>query len=167
MNVILIGMPGAGKSTIGVLLAKTLGKSFTDTDLIIQQAAGMKLADLLAAFGAERFKEIEEAALLSVKETDAVIATGGSAVFCERGMEKLKTDGVIVYLDVPLRELEKRLTGIKTRGVVMREGETLAQLAEERAPYYERYADIRISETGDAESTVEAVARALAALKIG
>ena len=157
MNVILIGMPGAGKSTIGVLLAKALGKSFVDTDLIIQQAAGMKLADILARFGAERFRKMEDAALRSVTGTDAVVATGGSAVFCENGMEHLATGGTVVYLDVPLPDLEKRLSGIKTRGVVMKEGETVGQLLNERRPYYEKYADITVRESGDIESTVSAV----------
>ena len=120
MNVILTGMPGSGKSTAGVLLAKALGKSFVDTDLIIQQTAGMKLTDVIAAFGADGFRERENAALLSVNETDAVIATGGSAVFCESGMKHLKRNGIVVLLDVPLPELKKRLTEIKTRGVVMR-----------------------------------------------
>lgn len=161
MNVVLIGMPGAGKSTIGVLLAKTLGKSFTDTDLIIQRAAGMKLADILAEFGAERFREMEDAALMSVDGDETVVATGGSAVYCERGMERLGKSGRIVYLDVPLPELERRLTEIKTRGVVMREGETIAQLCEERQPYYERYADITIKADGDAESVVAAITKAL------
>lgn len=157
MNIILIGMPGAGKSTIGVLLAKALGKSFVDTDLIIQQAAGMKLADILNRFGAERFREMEDEALRSVTGTDTVVATGGSAVFCENGMEHLATGGTVVYLDVPLPDLEKRLSGIKTRGVVMKEGETVGQLLYERSPYYEKYADITVHESGDIESTVSAV----------
>ena len=162
MNVILTGMPGSGKSTAGVLLAKALGKSFVDTDLIIQQTAGMKLTDVIAAFGADGFRERENAALLSVNETDAVIATGGSAVFCENGMKHLKRSGIVVLLDVPLPELKKRLTEIKTRGVVMREGETLEQLAEERAPYYAGYADITIRESGDIESTVARIAESIA-----
>ena len=162
MNIVLIGMPGAGKSTVGVLLAKSLGKSFTDTDLVLQKAAGMKLTEILSRFGTERFKEMEDVALRSVRETDAVIATGGSAVFCEEGMRHLKRSGVIVYLDVPQSELESRLTEIKTRGVVMREGETVGQLLEERRPYYEKYADITVHGRRDAESTVNETVKALA-----
>ncbi len=162
MNVILTGMPGAGKSTAGVLLAKTLGMSFIDTDLILQTNAGMKLCDILALRGAEKFGELENEALLSVEADNAVIATGGSAVFCESGMAHLKNGGTVVYLDVPLPELEKRLTGIRTRGVVMKEGETLAQLLEERLPYYERYADVTVRESGGTEETVAAIAEAVA-----
>lgn len=162
MNVILTGMPGSGKSTVGVLLAKALGKSFTDTDLLIQSAAGMKLAEIIENYGNDGFEERENAALLSVADTNAVIATGGSAVFCRSGMEHLKRNGVVVFLDVPADELSRRLTGIKSRGVVMREGETIEQLAEERAPYYAKYADITVRESGDIESTVAQVAKAVA-----
>lgn len=162
MNVILTGMPGSGKSTVGVLLAKALGKSFTDTDLLIQSAAGMKLAEIIEKYGNDGFEERENAALLSVADTNAVIATGGSAVFCRSGMEHLKRNGVVVFLDVPADELSRRLTGIKSRGVVMREGETIEQLAEERAPYYAKYADITVRESGDIESTVAQVAKAVA-----
>ncbi len=165
MNVILTGMPGAGKSTAGVLLAKTLGMSFIDTDLILQTNAGMKLCDILALRGAEKFGELENEALLSVEADNAVIATGGSAVFCESGMAHLKKGGTVVYLDVPLPELEKRLTGIRTRGVVMKEGETLAQLLEERLPYYERYADVTVRESGGTEETVAAIAEAVASCR--
>ena len=165
MNVILTGMPGAGKSTAGVLLAKTLGMSFIDTDLILQTNAGMKLCDILALRGAEKFGELENEALLSVEADNAVIATGGSAVFCESGMAHLKKGGMVVYLDVPLPELEKRLTGIRTRGVVMKEGETLAQLLEERLPYYERYADVTVRESGGTEETVAAIAEAVASCR--
>ena len=165
MNVILTGMPGAGKSTAGVLLAKTLGMSFIDTDLILQTNAGMKLCDILALRGAEKFGELENEALLSVEADNAVIATGGSAVFCESGMAHLKSGGTVVYLDVPLPELEKRLTGIRTRGVVMKEGETLAQLLEERLPYYERYADVTVRESGGTEETVAAIAEAVASCR--
>ncbi len=163
MNIILTGMPGSGKSTVGVLLAKSLGKSFIDTDLLIQSAAGMKLAEIIEKYGNDGFEERENAALLSVADTNAVVATGGSAVFCRSGMEHLKRGGVVVLLDVPADELSKRLTGIKNRGVVMREGETIAQLAEERAPYYAKYADITVRESGDIESTVARVAEAVAA----
>ena len=163
MNIILTGMPGSGKSTVGVLLAKALGKSFIDTDLLIQSAAGMKLAEIIEKYGNDGFEERENAALLSVADTNAVVATGGSAVFCRSGMEHLRRNGIVVLLDVPTDELSKRLTGIKNRGVVMREGETIAQLAEERAPYYAKYADITVLESGDIESTVARVAEAVAA----
>ena len=163
MNIILTGMPGSGNSTVGVLLAKALGKSFIDTDLLIQSAAGMKLAEIIEKYGNDGFEERENAALLSVADTNAVVATGGSAVFCRSGMEHLRRNGIVVLLDVPTDELSKRLTGIKNRGVVMREGETIAQLAEERAPYYAKYADITVREIGDIESTVARVAEEVAA----
>ena len=163
MNIILTGMPGSGKSTVGVLLAKALGKSFIDTDLLIQSAAGMKLAEIIEKYGNDGFEERENAALLSVADSNAVVATGGSAVFCRSGMEHLRRNGIVVLLDVPTDELSKRLTGIKNRGVVMREGETIAQLAEERAPYYTKYADITVREIGDIESTVARVAEEVAA----
>lgn len=161
MNIVLIGMPGVGKSTIGVLLAKATGRSFVDTDLIIQTEQGRKLCELLADGGAEGFKRIENGVLERLEAEGAVVATGGSAVFCESGMRKLKENGVTVYLRVPLAELEKRLGNIKTRGVVMREGETLAGLLAERAPLYEKYADAVVDENGDAESTVAAVMKTL------
>lgn len=162
MNIVLIGMPGVGKSTIGVLLAKATGRSFVDTDLIIQTEQGRRLCEILAAEGAEGFKRIENGVLERLDADNAVVATGGSAVFCESGMRRLMGSGVTVYLRAPLAELEKRLGNIKTRGVVMREGETLAGLWAERAPLYEKYADAVVDESGDTESTVNAVLTALA-----
>lgn len=148
-NIILIGMPGSGKSTVGVILAKTLGMRFVDTDLIIQQEQHDVLHRLIERYGIKRFGEMEEAALLSVMETeDTVIATGGSAVFCERGMNFLKQSGVCVYLDVPCDELKRRLRNIKTRGIAAAKGMTIEEIFAERSPYYEKYADIRI-ECGD------------------
>ena len=161
MNVILIGMPGVGKSTVGVLLAKALGYSFVDTDLIIQSTTGMKLSELIAEKGNASFSVTENAVLESLDVDNTVIATGGSAVLCEKGMKKLAKSGKTVYLTLPPEALEKRLTDITTRGVVMRKGETVADLAYERAPYYEKYADVTIAENGGVEDTVKAVLDAL------
>lgn len=144
-NIILTGMPGSGKSTVGVVLAKTLGMRFVDTDLIIQQEQHDVLWRLIERYGVRRFEEMEEEALLSVMDTcDTVIATGGSAVFCERGMNFLKQTGVCVYLDVPCSELRRRLSNIKTRGIAAAKGMTVEDIFTERSPYYEKYADIRI-----------------------
>ena len=144
-NIILTGMPGCGKSTVGVVLAKTLGMRFIDTDLIIQQEQHDVLQRLIERFGVKRFEEMEEEALLSVMETeDTVIATGGSAVFCERGMNFLKQTGVCVYLEVPCDELKRRLSNIRTRGIAAAKGMTIEDIFNERSPYYEKYADIRI-----------------------
>lgn len=144
-NIILIGMPGCGKSTGGVLLAKTLGMGFIDTDLLIQLQQKDKLQSLLDRFGAERFREFEEEALiLAAAAENTVIATGGSAVFCENGMEQLKRNGVCVYLEVGCAELERRLTNIKTRGIAAAKGMTIADIMRERSPLYERYADVTI-----------------------
>ncbi len=161
MNVILIGMPGAGKSTVGVLLAKSLGKAFADTDLLLQTRAGKRLMEILTESGADEFEKLENDTLLSIGDDETVIATGGSAVFCERGMAHLKENGICVYLDVPLSSLEERLTNIRTRGVVMKEGETLAQLLEERKPYYEKYADVTVKGKSNPEETVTAIVNAL------
>ena len=161
MNVVLIGMPGAGKSTVGVLLAKSLGKAFADTDLLLQTRAGKRLMEILTESGADEFEKLENDTLLSIGDDETVIATGGSAVFCERGMAHLKENGICVYLDVSLPALEKRLTDIKTRGVVMKEGETLAQLLEERKPYYEKYADVTVKGKSNPEETVTAIVNAL------
>ena len=157
-NIILIGMPGAGKSTVGVLLAKSAAYDFLDTDLVIQKQQGMPLQQIIDSYGIEDFLKKEEKALLSVDCTKTVIATGGSAIFSEKGMEHLKKNGVCVYLKVDEQELIRRLTNIKTRGIACKKGETVADIIAERSAFYEKYADITVQCGSDpAESTVESI----------
>ena len=157
-NLILIGMPGCGKSTVGVILAKTLGMGFVDTDLIIQQRRKSTLQRLIDTYGLDKFREFEEQALLSVTDkTDTVIATGGSAVFCSHGIERLKENGMCVYFDLPIEELKRRLKNIKTRGIACRKGESLEEIFAEREPLYKKYADITLECSGlTMEQMVEA-----------
>ncbi len=147
-NIVLIGMPGAGKSTIGVLLAKSLLCSFTDTDLIIQNTCRKSLCDIIEEKGTDGFLQVENDIICACEFKNSVVATGGSAVYGKEAMEKLKKNGIFVYLKLPLAEIEKRLADIKTRGVAMKNSETIAQLFEERAPLYESLADITLDCTG-------------------
>lgn len=147
-NIVLIGMPGAGKSTVGVLLAKTLRKKFVDTDLVIQEVTGRHLQEIIDEQGTDAFMAIEEEAVLSHTFHNTVIATGGSVVYSSRAMEHLKADGIIVYLAVSFRGISRRLRNITTRGLVLHPGQTLRDLFAERIPLYERYADITIDCTG-------------------
>ena len=161
-NIILIGMPGAGKSTVGVLLAKTLGYAFLDTDLVIQQREGALLQPLVDSLGVEAFLDVEADALCSVECRGTVIAPGGSAVCRERAMSHLRALGRIVYLHLPLEELERRLSNISTRGIAMAPGETLADLFARRAPLYRNYADLTVDVGRQSlEETVALVLRAL------
>ncbi len=158
MNIILIGMPGCGKSTIGVLLAKSMLYSFLDTDLIIQQKLSMPLCEIIKAKGAEEFKVIENDILSEINADNTVIATGGSAVYGKEAMKHLKEIGKIVYLKLPLEEIERRIKNIKTRGIVMSENTTLDVLYNERTHLYEHYADITVDCTGlTAEECVEKI----------
>ena len=143
-NVVLIGMPGAGKSTIGVLLAKSMLFSFTDTDLIIQSRHSMSLCEIIEKEGTAGFLKIENDVIADCDFTNSVIATGGSAVYGEEAMKKLKENGIVIYLKLPVNELEKRLGNIQTRGVAMPNGNTIAELYAEREPLYEKYADITL-----------------------
>ena len=155
-NVTLIGMPGSGKSTIGVILAKALRYEFLDSDLLIQKQEKRKLSEIIEQDGPEKFKEIENQVNADIHVTDTVIAPGGSVIYCDEAMEHLKSIGTVVYLKVPYDTLEKRLEDIKGRGVVLKEGQTLRTLYDERTPLYEKYADIEISEDGlNVEQTVE------------
>jgi shikimate kinase len=147
-NIVLIGMPGAGKSTLGVLLAKAINYSFMDTDLIIQNQQGRLLYEIINESGIEEFLRIENAALKGVNVKNTVIATGGSAVFGTEAMEHLKADGVVVYIRLSLDEIEKRVRNIKTRGIAMKKGKTLADVYGERVPLYEKYADITVDGEG-------------------
>ena len=147
-NIVLIGMPAAGKSTIGVLLAKVLQKNFVDTDLIIQQKCGCQLQTLLDNVGLEDFCKIEQDCILGLDCENTVIATGGSAVYSRKAMEKLQQNGIVVYLHLEFAEIEKRLTNIDTRGVVIAKGQTLAELYKNRQGLYKKYADITIDSTG-------------------
>ena len=159
MNVILIGMPGCGKSTVGVLLAKSLLCEFVDTDLLIQTRYGKSLCELIAEHGLERFKQLENEVLSSLSCDRCVVATGGSAVYGEEAMHHLKANGTAVYLKLSPEDIAARIQNITTRGIAMKEGCTIAQLYEERAPLYERYADITVDGTGlTAEDCVSAVA---------
>lgn len=161
-NIILIGMPGAGKSTVGVLLAKTLGYAFLDTDLVIQQREGALLQPLVDSLGVEAFLDVEADAICSVECRGTVIAPGGSAVCRERAMSHLRVLGRIVYLHLPLEELERRLSNISTRGIAMAPGETLADLFARRAPLYRNYADLTVDVGRQSlEETVALVLRAL------
>ncbi|MHB8053472.1 MAG: shikimate kinase, partial [Methanoregula sp.] len=122
-NIIIIGMPGAGKSTVGVILAKTLGMNFTDTDIVIQETSGRLLQEIIDTEGPESFLKIEENAILSLQGQNAVIATGGSVVFSGRAMEHLKRDGVVLYLAISFEEMARRLNNITTRGIVLVAGQ--------------------------------------------
>ena len=157
-NITLIGMPGAGKSTIGVILAKSLLCDFTDTDLIIQKQTGKSLCDILDEKGREGFLQLENDIISRQSFENCVIATGGSAVYGEEAMKKLREISTVVFLKVDTPELEKRLSNIRTRGVAMKKGTTIRQLHEERLPLYEKYADITLNCTGlTAEECVESI----------
>lgn len=145
-NVVLIGMPGAGKSTLGVVLAKILGYEFIDADLLIQSKLDKTLQKIIDAFGPEGFIEVENEVLCTLSAKRSIIATGGSAVYSEEAMSHLSSIGTIVYLKVSYEELEARLGGLHERGVVMKNGMgmSLRDLYEERLPLYEKYADVTI-----------------------
>ena len=161
-NIILIGMPGVGKSTVGVILAKMMGYQFLDADLLIQQQEGKLLREIIEEAGIEGFIEVENRVNAGIEATRTVIATGGSVVYGREAMEHLKAIGTVVYLKVSYPVLEKRLADIKGRGVVVRENQSLRDLYEERTPLYEQYADIRISEERmNVEQTVEKLMEAL------
>lgn len=157
-NIILIGMPGVGKSTIGVVLAKLIGYKFIDADLLIQQEEGKLLHEIITKTGTDGFLEVEGRVNSQIEAEHAVIATGGSVVYEKNAMEHLKEIGTVIYLHVSYPILEKRLNDIKGRGVVLRKGQNLKALYEERTPLYEQYADLVIEEEGmGVEETVEAL----------
>lgn len=147
-NIILIGMPGAGKSTLGVVLAKILGYEFVDSDLLIQKQEKKKLHEIIEESGIDGFKEIENRVNASIEAEHTVIATGGSVVYCEDAMEHLRRIGKVVYLNVPLRILFRRLGNLEKRGVVLKNGQTLKDLYKERVPLYKKYADLVIDIEG-------------------
>lgn len=141
-NIVLIGMPGAGKSTVGVVLAKVAGHKFVDSDLVIQETTGKLLHELITEHGMEGFLEIENKINAELDTTKAIIATGGSVIYGEEAMEHLKEIGLVVYLKLSLESIADRLGDLKQRGVALKEGWGLKELYEERVPLYEKYADI-------------------------
>jgi shikimate kinase len=155
LNIILIGMPGAGKSTVGVLLAKRLGYNFVDTDLLLQSRQKCRLQQIIAREGLENFKTIEEQILMELTTTHSVVATGGSAVYSEPAMDRLRNLGQLVFIDIPLEELLGRVNDMDNRGLVIGPNETYENLYKERLPLYQKYAEVTIAGNG---MTVEAVA---------
>ena len=161
-NIVLIGMPGVGKSTIGVVLAKVLGYQFVDADLLIQEAEGELLSELIEENGTDGFIEIENRVNSQIQTHRSVIATGGSVVYGKEAMEHLKSIGTVVYLKQNLRVLQRRLRNLKGRGVVLKEGQTLVDLYKERTVLYEKYADITVDQYKQSiEQTLKAVRKAL------
>ena len=151
-NIILIGMPAVGKSTVGVIVAKRLGYNFVDTDLVIQEKEGKLLREIIAEVGPDGFLEAEK----------TVIAPGGSVVYCENAMKHYKEIGKVVYLQVSFETINKRLRNAKSRGVVLRDGQTLKDLYEERVKLFEKYADVTVCEDGlELEETIEKVLASL------
>lgn len=148
-NVVLIGMPGSGKSTLGVVLAKLLGFGFLDSDLVIEEEEGRLLNEIIAQEGIAGFMEIENRVNSAIDVENKVIATGGSAVYGEEAMAHLKKIGTVVYLKWDLEELALHLGDLKERGVVLKEGQDLAGLYAERRPLYEKYADLTVTCGGD------------------
>lgn len=157
-NIVLIGMPGVGKSTVGVILAKIAGKAFCDTDLVIQERTGKLLSEIISERGTDGFIALENEHIAAITVRNSVIATGGSAVYGEGAMENLSRDGVIVYLKASFELLDSRLSDIKGRGVVSRTGQSLCDIYAERCPLYEKYADVTVDCDGSGvEKTVERI----------
>lgn len=157
-NLILIGMPACGKSTVGVVLAKTMGMKFVDTDLLIQEKEGILLQDIINEKGNDYFKKVEEYVLRSVDVENTVISTGGSAVYYPKAIKHFKKKGKIVYIKVPFDTIETRLDNITTRGVTLAPGQTLKDLYNKRVPLYEENADIIVETEGlTVEQTIERI----------
>ncbi len=157
-NIILIGMPGVGKSTVGVILAKVMNKEFLDSDLVIQKECSARLKDLIAEHGIDGFNEIENRINAGIHAENTVIATGGSVVYGADAMAHFKEIGTVLYLRLSYSNISKRLGNLDERGVVHREGQTLLDLYEERCALYEQYADVVIDEDDlDIEATVNMI----------
>lgn len=157
-NIIFIGMPTAGKSTIGVVAAKRLGYGFIDSDLLIQEQEGCLLKDIIEREGVDGFLAIENQVNRDIDTDRSVIAPGGSAVYCKEAMEHFKEIGTVIYLKASYETIESRLENIKGRGVVLRDGQTLKDLYDERTSLFEQYADITVCEDGiTIDETIEAV----------
>ena len=163
-NIILIGMPSAGKSSAGVVLAKALGKNFLDGDLLIQEREGDRLQNILNERGIEAFLDLEGEVLASIECSNTVIAPGGSSIYRDYAMQHLRKLGTVVYLKLSLAEVERRLYNLSSRGVALRPGETLADLYAFRTPLYEKYAHVTVTCDGqDHSETIEAIRAALRA----
>ena len=157
-NIVFIGMPAAGKSTIGVVVAKRLGYDFVDTDLMIQAQEKRLLCEIIEQEGNDRFREIENQVNRDLDVKRSVISPGGSVVYCEEAMEHFKKTAVIVYLRIPYHDIMKRLKDIKQRGVSIKEGQTMRDLYDERSVLFEKYADIIVDgRNGELEKTTEKV----------
>ncbi len=162
-NVVLIGMPGVGKSTLGVVLAKELGYEFVDADLLIQKQENRLLKEIIAEDGVDGFLKIENDVNAHINTRKTVIATGGSVIYGAEAMEHLKEIGTVVYLKLDYDTLDSRLGSLNARGVVLRDGQTLKTLYEERVPLYEKYSDVIVDEGGlDLEETLKKVLKSLA-----
>lgn len=157
-NIIFIGMPAVGKSTIGVVVAKRLGMRFLDTDILIQEQEEKLLSEIIAEVGADGFLKIENQVNRDVNVENTVISPGGSVVYCNDAMQHFKKNGIVVYLKVSYETIKKRIRNPQQRGVVLREGQSLRDLYEDRVKLFENYADIIITEDGlSIEKTIETV----------
>lgn len=161
-NITLIGMPGSGKSTVGVVLAKTLGYSFLDVDLVIQERQGKLLQALLNELGAEGFLDLEGETIRSLRPQRTVLAPGGSCVLRQDAMEHLRSLGPVVYLRLGYPALEKRIHNLATRGIAFAPGQTLRDVYDQRFPLYARYADLTVDVDGQTlDETLAAVRKKL------
>ena len=161
-NLIFIGMPAVGKSTVGVVVAKRLGMKFVDTDLLIQEQEDRLLREIIADVGEEGFLKIENQVNRDLDVKNAVISPGGSVIYCEEAMRHFKETGTVVYLKASYQTIKRRIRSPKKRGVVLKEGQTFRDLYNERTKLFEMYADITISEDGcQIEQTIENVLNAV------
>lgn len=161
-NIVLIGMPGSGKSTVGVLLAKATNRRFLDTDVYIQAHEGRSLQEIIDAEGTDAFKGVEQRYVSELDVRGHVVATGGSVVYSEAAMRNLAATGTVVHLDLPLAAIEQRINNLYTRGLVMGPGQTLRDLYAERDPLYRRWAEVAVDCQGlTQEQVVEAIIAAV------
>lgn len=163
-NIILIGMPGVGKSSVGVILAKILGYRFLDCDLVIQEKEGKLLHEIISSEGLDGFIKVENKINASINCEKCIVATGGSAIYGEDAMAHFKEIGTIVYLKSDYETIAERLGDLAARGVAMKEGQTLKDLYEERVPLYEKYADVIVDESG-CRSVRETISKLLEKIK--